>query len=173
MNTLPAKQLATVAFTSSALFALVAVGMSTAPRARWVEYTGLSFHLALLPLAAQLEAPAWARAMGYAWVAVDGTVSGALLNGTASEAATPYRLGGHVLAAVWIAGVSQALPTPVRWMGRALALCLGGNTLVAPLTKGKPPVLLYASGPLLVGWLAVLGGLLRRAPEPKGEGAGG
>lgn len=161
MNPLPPKQLATVAFAASGLFALTNVGMSQNPPPRWLEYAGLGFHLTLLPLAAQLPAPAWARAMGYAWIAIDSTVSGALLTGTPMAAAMPYRLGGHMLAGAWLAGASQALPTPARWLGRTLALCLGGNTLVAPLAKGKPPVLLYAAGPLLVGWLAVVGGLLR------------
>ncbi len=168
MHSLPPNQLAATAFTASGLFALTNVGMSQNPPPRWLEYVGLGFHLTLLPLAAQLPAPAWARAMGYAWIAVDNTVAGAILNGTAPAAAMPYRLGGHVLAGVWLAGASQALPGPARWLGRTLALCLGGHTLVAPLTKGKPPVLLYAAGPLLVGWLAVVGGLLRhRAAQAK------
>ena len=161
MHPLPPKQLAATAFTASGLFALTTVGLSQTPPPRWLEYVGVGFHLSLLPLAAQLPAPPWARAMGYAWLAVDSIVGGALLNGTPRPAAMPYRLGGHMLAGVWLAGASQALPTPARWLGRTLALCLGGHTLVAPLTKGKPPVLLYAAGPLLVGWLAVVGGLLR------------
>ena len=168
MDSLPPKQLARVAFTASGLFALVSLGLSTTPRARWVEYTGLGFHLVLLPLVAQLPAPAGARAGGYAWIAIDSAVSGAILSGAAPAAATPYRLGGHVLAAGWLAGASQALPAPARWLGRTLALCLGGHSLAAPLPgcRDRPPVLLYAAGPLLVGWLAVVGGLLRRRAAP-------
>lgn len=164
MTSLPPKPLANVAFTAAGLFALVSAGLSRDPRARWVEYPGIGFHLTLLPLIAQLPAPAWARAMGYAWVAVDTAVAGAILNGAPPPAATPYRLGGHVLAAVWLAGAAQALPTPARWLERAAAGCLGGHSLLAPLHfyQNKPPVLLYVAGPLLIGWLAVVGGLLRR-----------
>lgn len=162
MTPLPPKHLASAAFTSSGLFVLLGIGLSKNPNAHWVEYTGLGAHLALLPLAAQLPAPAWARAMGYAWVAVDSTASGAVLNGNAPAAVLPARLGGHVLGAVWIAGAAQALPPPARWLGRALALSLGGHSLLTPWPwYQKKPVLYYAGGPLLLGWLLALGGLLR------------
>lgn len=162
MEKLPSNQLAPVAFASAGLFALLNVGLGAAPRSRWVQYAGLGAHALLLPLAARLATPGWARAMGYAWIAIDGTASVAVLGGKTPESVMPVRLGGHVLAAAWLVGASQALPTPARWLGQVAAGCLGGHSLVAPFTKGQPPVLLYAAGPLLVGWLAVVGELLRR-----------
>ena len=161
-------QLAPVAFASAGLFTLLNVGLGAAPHARWVQYAGLGAHALLLPLTAQLAAPSWARALGYAWNAIDGAASIAVLGGKTPESVMPARLGGHVLAAAWLAGTSQALPPAARWLGWAAAGCFGGHTLVAPLTKGKPPVLLLASGPLLVGWLAVVGGLLRRGAVKAG-----
>lgn len=163
-SALSPNRLAAVAFGSAGLFAAVNVGMGAARGARWVEYTGLGFHLLLLPLAARLDAPDWARAMGYAWIAVDGTVSVALINGQSPEAPARARLGGHVLASVWIAAASQPLPARARLLGRALAACLGGHSLVAPFTRR--PVLLYAAGPLMVAWLAAVGAALRRGGPP-------
>ncbi len=167
MKTPVSTQVAPVAFASAALFALLNVGLGAAPRARWVQYVGLGSHALLLPLAARLAAPAWARALGYAWVAIDDAASVAVLRGNTPESVMPVRLGGHVLAAAWLASASQALPTPVRWLGRVAAACLGGNSLVAPFTKGKPPVLLYAAGPLLVGWFAAVGVASQRAARPE------
>lgn len=170
MKNFPAdsNQVAPVAFASAGLFALLNVGLGTAPHARWVQYAGLGAHTLLLPLTARLAAPGWARALGYAWFAVDSAASAAVLGGKTPESVMPVRLGGHVLAAAWLVGASQTLPPPARWLGWATAGCFGGHSLVAPYTKGKPPVLLYASGPLLVGWLAVVGGLLRRRAAKTG-----
>lgn len=164
MKSLPAdsKQVAPVAFASAGLFALLNVGLGAAPRARWVQVAGLGAHALLLPLTARLAAPGWARALGYAWFAVDGTASAAVLGGKTPESVMPVRLGGHLLAAGWLVGASRALPSAARWLGWAAAGCFGGHTLVAPFTKDKPPLLLYAAGPLLVGWLVVVGGLQRR-----------
>ena len=163
MEKLPADshQVASVAFTSAGLFALLNIGLGVAPRARWVQVAGLGAHALLLPLTAQLAAPGWARALGYAWFAVDSAASAAVLGGKTPESVMPVRLGGHLLAAGWLAGASWALPPAAKWLGWAAAGCFGGHTLVARFTKGKPPVLLYASGPLLVGWLAVVGELRR------------
>lgn len=165
MQELPADstQTASVAFASAGLFTLLNIGLGAAPHARWVQVAGLGAHTLLLPLTARLAAPGWARSLGYAWFAVDGGASVAALCGKTPESVMPVRLGGHLLAAGWLVGASQALPRPARWLGWAAAGCLGGHSLVAPFTKGKPPVLLYASGPLLVGWLAVVGWLRHKA----------
>jgi hypothetical protein len=163
------KPLAPLALTSAVGFALLNVGRSIAPRARWVQVVGVGAHALLLPLTARLAAPDWVRAMGYGWVAVDGAASIAVLGGKAPASVMPVRLGGHLLAAAWLVGAAQSLPQPARWLGLLAASCLGGHTLLAPFTQHKPPVLLYASGPLLVGWL---GALSYTSPAQRSEGSG-
>ena len=132
--------------------AAVAAALGAAPKARWVEPVGAAAHLALMPFAAGLPGPAWARALGYAWLAYDAGVSLERVNGMDEERAMSARLGGHLLAAGWIAAAAGRARRPwTRWLGRGAAAALGGHTLVTRL-KG-PPLLLMASGPLLVGWL--------------------
>lgn len=93
MKTPSSNQVSPVAYAAAALFALLNAGLGAAPRARWVQAAGLGAH-ALLPLTAQLTAPQWTRALGYAWVAIDGTASVAVLNGKTPASVMPVRLGG-------------------------------------------------------------------------------
>lgn len=133
--------------------AAISVAAGVRPSARWLEPLGIATHLALLPFAAALPAPQWGRAMGYCWLAAETAISVATINGADPRPAQQVRLGGHVVAAAWIVSAAQRTDrTWLRWLGRAAGVTLGGNSLVAPLTKR--PVLLIASGPLLVGWLA-------------------
>lgn len=122
------------------------------PHARWLDPVGIATHLALLPFAQALPAPSWGRTMGYCWLAADTAISVASLNGADAHAAQQARFGGHVVAAVWIISAAErADRTWLRWVGRAAGATLGGHSLVGSLTRR--PVLLLASGPLLVAWL--------------------
>lgn len=129
----------------------VLAGVGTNPGARWIEPVGALAHLALLPFAAAADAPRWGRAMGYAWLAADAAISVARMNGAGERPTTAARLGGHVLAAAWIGSAAARAPGWRRWLGLAAAATLGGHSFVAPL--GWKPVLLVASGPLVVCWL--------------------
>lgn len=90
------------------------------PGAVWVEFPGVFFHLAILLLISRLDAPDWAKAAGYGWIAID-VLSGILtINAVPYEITRPVRLGGHVLAGVWIAMSSVFLRrhpvvTAVAW----------------------------------------------------------
>lgn len=138
-------------------------GVAGAPGSAWPEAAGAFSHLALLPLATALSAPNSARASGFAWLTIDVTVSIALLNGAPLSTVFPLRLGGHVLAATWIAAVAVGQVGARRWLGWAAALPLGAYSFLAHVLGG-PPVLLMLAGPLLITWLALSAAALGRDP---------
>src|SRR5262245_2563434 len=55
-----------------------------------------AFHLAMLPVIAALDAPAWAKASGYGWVVVDNTVSFLSYFGVGGDLVLPMRWGIHL-----------------------------------------------------------------------------
>src|SRR5574342_136250 len=106
MNTKPAA----CAFIGAALFlalmaAFSAIGDTPPSGAMLLVLGGLgvSSHLALLPVVGASGGAAWTRACGYSWIAIDVMLVGASIYGLLLAAGTPFRLGAHVLAAVWIA----------------------------------------------------------------------
>ena len=132
----------------------VVVGLAIKPDARWIEPVGALAHLALMPFTAANPTPRWGRALGYGWLVAEAAISIAKVSGVQAKSAMTARLIGHVAAAAWIASAASRADThPRRWLGWSLALALGGHSLVAP--RKKPPVLLIASGPLMVAWLLV------------------
>ena len=132
--------------------AAVSVATGVRPHARWLDPLGIATHLALLPFAQALPAPSWGRTMGYFWLAADSAISVASLNGAEESTAQQARLGGHVVAAVWIISAAERADRAwLRWVGRAAGAALGGHSLIGSRTRR--PVLLLASGPLLVTWL--------------------
>ncbi len=143
------------ALAAAAMFVAVSAGLALTPRSLWFEYIGVPFHLALLPLVARLPAPTAAKAMGYAWIAIDTIVSVVMINGQDHALAFAFRLGGHVLAATWIAATAWRARGLPRWLGWATALMLGPHSLIA--AHYTPPVLLIAAGPLMIAWLVSLG----------------
>lgn len=156
----------TAGLVGAAGLAAVSVAIGIRPQARWLDPAGIVTHLALLPFAAALPAPAWGRALGYGWLAADTAISVASLNGAGQRATTQARFGGHVVAATWIVSAAQRADRGwVRVLGYAAGLTLGGHSLVAPVTRR--PVLLIASGPLLVAWLTASALTSRAAPAPE------
>lgn len=125
----------------------------------WVEYPGVLFHLAILPLIARMDAPQWARAAGYSWIAID-VLSGVMtMNDVEYDIAWPVRLGGHVLAGVWIATASYLAAHPVvRVVGVLTGVWLGGYSFVAEIA---PEQVIYPAGLLIVVWFAALATLYR------------
>src|SRR6188474_351044 len=62
----------------------------------------LAFHLSLLPVVAALDAPDWAKASGYIWIAIDNVLTMTTYYGVGGELVTPMRMGIHLAAATWI-----------------------------------------------------------------------
>ena len=127
------------------------------PGVVWPEYTGVFFHLSILLLIARLDAPEWARAAGYGWIAID-VVAGILaINAVEYDIRWPVRLGGHVLAGVWIATASlYARHRVVQVVGVVTGVWLGGYSFVADVA---PEEALYPAGLLIVVWFGLLAAL--------------
>lgn len=154
------------AFLGSALFAALIVAFSslgagrpTAAMLLAIGVLGAASHLALLPVVPVLAAPTWARAGGYAWIAIDVMLNVATINGAQPAEIAALRLGGHVPAAIWI-GMSAALATgAVRLVGLALSALLIFHAFASPWL---PPWVLFIPFVLIPVWLALVGGALRQ-----------
>jgi len=121
---------------------------------------GISSHLVLLPVVCASGRTAWARACGYAWIAIDVMLNVASINGMTLAAVTPLRLGSHVLTAVWIADAALTAGGLPRSVGLALAALLAGHAVTAPWI---PAWVLFIPFVLIPVWLVLLGRALQRA----------
>lgn len=75
-----------------------------------------AFHLSLLPVVAGLDAPAWAKGSGYAWIVVDNVLVFMSYFGVGGDLVTPMRWGVHLATATWIAGASSRAPGAMKWV---------------------------------------------------------
>lgn len=124
------------------------------PGVVWPEYSGVFFHLAILLLISKLDAPTWAKAAGYNWIALDVLTGIMSINGVAHDITWPIRLGGHVFAGVWIAVASACMSRQlIRIIGVVTGIWLGGYSFVADVA---PDFVLYPSALLIVVWFALL-----------------
>jgi len=122
----------------------------------------LAFHLSLLPVVAALDAPEWAKASGYAWIAIDNMLNVMTYFGVDGELITPMRMGVHFAAASWIGGASMSAAGTRRVVGLLAALALVGASLVGPFVPAAARgSLLGPAGLLLVVWLILVGRGLR------------
>ena len=121
---------------------------------------GISSHLVLLPVVCASGRTAWARACGYAWIAIDVMLNVASINGMTLAAVTPLRLGSHVLTAVWIADAALTAGGLPRSVGLVLAALLAGHAVTAPWI---PAWVLFIPFVLIPVWLVLLGRALQRA----------
>lgn len=133
------------------------------PGAVWVEYSGVFFHLAILLLIARLDAPQWAKAAGYGWIILD-VLSGILsINGVAYDVTWPVRLGGHVLAGVWLVMVSlYSGRRVVQVTGVLTGVWLGGYSFLAPHV---PEYVIAPTSLLIVVWFISLAVVHRHDPS--------
>lgn len=152
---------ATAAYVGAALFVglMVAFGSlgDTTPSGGMLLLLGIlgaSSHLVLLPVVAVSGRAPWARAGGYSWIAIDVVLNVASVNGMTLAAVTPFRLGAHVLAAVWIADAAVGAGGLVRAVGILLAGLLAGHALTAPWI---PAWVLFIPFVLVPVWLTLLG----------------
>ena len=125
---------------------------------------GVASHLVLLPVICVSGRTTWSRACGYSWIAIDVMLNVASINGMTIAAVTPFRLGAHVLAAVWIADAALSAGGLARLAGIALATLLAGHALTAPWIPALVLFIPFAMVPL---WLAVLGRELQRVQLAK------
>lgn len=125
------------------------------PGAVWVEFPGVFFHDAILLLVSRLDAPDWTKAAGYGWIVID-VLSGILtINAVPYEITWPVRLGGHVLAGVWIAMSSVFLRRHpvVTVVGVVTGVWLSGCSFIIARTS---EAILAPSSILIMVWFAML-----------------
>jgi hypothetical protein len=152
------------AFAGAALFVALIVAFSTVGTSQpspsmllLLGVFGAASHLVLLPVVAELPAPAWARAGGYAWVAIDTMLNVASVNGAEPSLIAALRLGGHVPAALWMAMASRQAAGPARAVGLLLAALLMIHAFASPWL---PAWVLFIPFVLVPVWLALIGRLL-------------
>ncbi|GHJ47675.1 hypothetical protein Cs7R123_50170 [Catellatospora sp. TT07R-123] len=135
------------------------------PGVVWPEYSGVFFHLAILFLINRMDAPAWAKAAGYSWIALDVLTGIMSINEVPYEITWPVRLGGHVFAGLWILMSSlSARDRAVRIVGAITGVWLGSFSFVANIA---PEQLLYPASILIIAWFT----LLATRYQPAGDAA--
>ncbi|MFC9544537.1 hypothetical protein ACFTXK_07825 [Streptomyces sp. NPDC056956] len=136
------------------LFIPIAAALIAAPDVAWGEYLGVFFHLSILFLVSRLEAASWAKAAGYGWVALDVLAGILAINDVPHDIAWPVRLGGHVLAGVWIMSSSLVSKSwPVTLVGTLTGFWLASYSLVGDVL---PESALAPAGICIVIWFALL-----------------
>lgn len=136
------------------LFLPAVVAFFVDPQVAWGEYLGVFFHLSILFLVSRLDAAPWAKAAGYGWVALDVLAGILMINDVEYDTAWAVRLGGHVLAGVWIVSSSLVSKTwPVRVVGVVTGLWLAAYSFVGNVL---PESFLRPAGILILIWFALL-----------------
>ncbi|GGP67775.1 hypothetical protein [Saccharothrix coeruleofusca] len=144
----------TIAILPLLLFLPPLVSFFVDPGARWAEYPGVLFHLAILFLISRMDAPMWAKAAGFGWITLDVLAGALLINEVPAELPDQIRLGGHILAGLWIATASLVHRVAVvRIVGAITGTWLGGYTFVA---HSLPEPYLRPAAILLIVWLILL-----------------
>ncbi|WP_217139969.1 hypothetical protein [Streptomyces sp. AC627_RSS907] len=145
------------------LFLPAVIAFFVDPDVEWGEYLGVFFHLSILFLVSRLEAAPWAKAAGYGWVALDVLAGILMINEIEYDTAWAVRLGGHVLAGVWI--VSSSLVSrawPVSAVGVITGLWLAAYSFVGNVL---PESFLRPAGILILVWFALLAVFHRPAED--------
>lgn len=131
----------------------VVVSFAVARGAFWVDYPGILFHLAMFLLVAKLDAPDWAKAAGYVWLALDVTTGVMTLNHVPRDIANYVRFGGHIFAGTWLFTSSLSGWLPMKIVGVITGAWM---FLFSFLTPFVPLVALAPSSPLILVWLALI-----------------
>jgi hypothetical protein len=136
------------------LFLPAVIAFFVAPDVTWGEYLGVFFHLSILFLVSRLQAAPWAKAAGYGWVTLDVLAGILMINAVEYDTAWAVRLGGHVLAGVWIVTSSLVSHSwPVRVVGVLTGLWLAGYSFVGTVLAEE---FLRPAGILILAWFALL-----------------
>jgi hypothetical protein len=154
------------AYAGAALFVALIVAFhlagANASATGWAIVIGVvavSSHLILLPVVGAIDVPSWARAGGYAWIAIDVMLNVATVNGADGELMSALRLGGHVPAALWIAFAASRLGGAAREVGALLAAMLTVHAFASPWI---PMWVIYIPFVTIPVWLALAGRALGR-----------
>jgi hypothetical protein len=145
-------------------FSTVGDGPPTAAIMATIGLVGVTSHLVLLPVVAASGSTSWTRACGYSWIAIDVMLNVAGINGAALPTLMPLRLGGHVLAALWIGDAALASGGAAAAVGMILAVLLGGHAVTAPWIPSWAIFLPFMMIPV---FLVLLGLAMSRAPQPQ------
>ncbi|MCS7479942.1 hypothetical protein ACFFQW_45010 [Umezawaea endophytica] len=144
----------TLALLPLVLFLPVVVSFAVDPGALWPEYIGVLFHLSVLFLVSRMDAPPWGRAAGFGWITVDILAGVLAINEVHSDLVLAVRLGGHVLAGVWIITVSVLARTwPIRVVGTITGLWLSAYSFVGNIL---PTTALAPASVLTLVWYGLL-----------------
>lgn len=146
------------------LFAPTLIGALVSPGSWWGTTLGILFHISALFFISRIPAPAWARAAAFGWLTVDIAVGIMTLNLVPYDIYMPMRLGGHVMAAMWLITVSVlSRPLIIQILGVIAGLWLGLFSFFGALL---PVVVVGPPGVLVVVWILIVG--LRYQPDPLG-----
>jgi len=152
----------TIAILPIALFTPTLILGLAMPGSKIGAALGVLFHLSVLFLVSRMPAPLWAKAAGFAWLALDITSGAMTLNDVPYDIAFPVRLGGHILAATWIITASlMSKPRSVRVLGIVVGLWLGLFTFFGSIL---PAALLGPPGILVVVWFGLLAWKFKTTP---------
>lgn len=136
------------------LFLPAVIAFFTDPDVAWGEYLGVFFHLSILFLVSRLEAAPWAKAAGYGWVVLDVLAGILMINAVEYDTAWAVRLGGHVLAGVWIMASSVVSHSwPIRVVGVVTGVWLAGYSFVGTVLAEE---YLRPAGIMILVWFALL-----------------
>jgi hypothetical protein len=153
-----------IALLPLALFVPVVLALLIDPTVVWGEYLGVFFHLSILLLVSRLDAAPWAKAAGYGWVVLDVLAGILMINDISYETAWAVRLGGHVLAGVWIVASSLVSRSwLVRIAGLVSGVWLAGYSFVGTTV---PEEFLSPAGIVTAVWFALLAIYGRESEEP-------
>ena len=143
----------TVSLIALLLWAPVVASFRFAPGARWAEYVGIFFHLAVFLLVFKLPAPEWARVAGYSWLLLDVAAGTLRINQVQPAIAQHVRLGGHIFAGIWIVMASLQGSLAAKLAGLPAGAILFAYTFASPFL---PTVCLSPAAILVLVWLAIL-----------------
>ncbi|WP_434441585.1 hypothetical protein [Lentzea sp. E54] len=136
------------------LFFPAVIAFFVNPEVEWGEYLGVFFHLSIFFLVSRLDAAPWAKAAGYGWVTLDVLAGILMINEIEYDIAWAVRLGGHVLAGVWIVASSLVSRVwPVIVVGMITGLWLASYSFVGTVL---PETYLRPAGILILVWFALL-----------------
>lgn len=150
----PYLSLRAVALLPLILFTPAVIAFFVAPNVSWGEHLGVFFHLSILFLVARLDAPHWAKAMGYGWVALDVLAGILIINDVPYDTGWAVRLGAHVLAGTWIVAASLVNRSRiVMAAGVITGAWLAGYSFVGTVL---PEEALRPAGICILAWFAAI-----------------
>ncbi len=155
--------LRTLAIIPIVLFAPTLAIAVVNPTSKISDGLGILFHVAVLFVVSRLPGPVWAKAAGFGWLTLDVACAAMTIHGVPDDIAFPMRLGGHVLAAVWLIAESLLIRSiSIRVVGIFTALWLAGYTFFG---AGLPQNVLIPSGITTVIWFALIAWQSKPLPD--------